>query len=191
MLSTYVTWILVLIALGAGAWVLLRPGGGARSKASGGAEPTPPTPPPPEQPLPPQQMSAPPRTTPLHAVTTQRPPDDLTSNRLGSEPPNVRPYGGQSFGDMPPMPPLGMWSDGYAQSVRERWRDLQLRFIDNPNEVANEAERVVEETVEALTTSLNAFKSDLDAWRHGPGDTEQLRAAVHRYRDFLDRLLGS
>jgi hypothetical protein len=31
----------------------------------------------------------------------------------------------------------------------------------------------------------------LDAWRSGPGDTEQLRTAVYRYRDFLDRLLGS
>lgn len=133
----------------------------------------------------------PPRTTPLHAVTTQRPPVDLPGERMRGEPPAVHPSNGQSFGDMPPMPPLGMWTDGYAQSVRERWRDLQLRFIDDPHEVANEAERVVEETVGALTTSLNSFKRDLDTWRQGPGDTEQLRAAVSRYRDFLDRLLGS
>jgi hypothetical protein len=99
--------------------------------------------------------------------------------------------GEQTLGDMPAMPPLGMWTEGYAQGVRERWRELQLRFIDDPHSVANDAEQVVEETVGALTASLNAFKSDLDAWRSGPGDTEQLRAAVHRYRDFLDRLLGS
>jgi hypothetical protein len=139
----------------------------------------------------PEEGRTTPRATPLHAVTTpQRPIGDLPPNgdRPRTEAPNTLTSGTQSLGD---MPPLGLWSDGYAQGVRERWRDLQLRFIDDPHSVANEAERVVEETVDALTASLNAFKNDLDAWRSGPGDTEQLRAAVHRYRDFLDRLLGS
>ncbi|NJC65374.1 hypothetical protein HC028_12790 [Planosporangium flavigriseum] len=149
--------------------------------------------------VPDEERTTTPRTPPLHAVNSPQrfpgelpPPADLPR---GGTPPMIGgttlASSGQSFGDMPSMPPLGMWSDGYAQSVRDRWRDLQLRFIDDPHEVANEAERVVEETVEALTASLNAFKKDLDAWRNGPGDTEQLRAAVHRYRDFLDRLLGS
>ncbi|GII21749.1 hypothetical protein [Planosporangium mesophilum] len=191
MLSTYVTWILVILALVAGAWVLIRPSGGGRPNAANAPPGEPST----------AEMTTPDdgptttttRTTPLHAVTTsQRPPVDVPpmEDRMRSEPPPTL-ASGAGLGDMPAMPPLGMWSDGYAQSVRERWRELQLRFIDDPHSVANDAERVVEETVEALTASLNAFKKDLDAWRSGPGDTEQLRAAVHRYRDFLDRLLGS
>jgi hypothetical protein len=189
LLSTYVTWLLVLIALGAGAWVLLRPSGAKPSPPR--ADPAPVAEPPPEDPVMPDDGMTAPR-APLHAVTTpQRPPGGVPGERIRSEPPPTFGSGGQSLGDMPAMPPLGMWSDGYAQSVRDRWRDLQLRFIDDPHSVANEAERVVEETVGALTASLNSFKQDLDTWRSGPGDTEQLRAAVHRYRDFLDRLLGS
>ncbi|HEV7898742.1 MAG TPA: hypothetical protein VGP31_12960 [Planosporangium sp.] len=180
----------MLLALVAGAWVLIRPSGGGRPNAPN----APPGEARTEETVTPDEGRTPSRTTPLHAVTTpQRPVDDLpqTGDRLRSEPPPTLASGGQSLGDMPAMPPLGMWSDGYAQSVRERWRELQLRFIDDPHSVANDAERVVEETVEALTASLNAFKKDLDTWRSGAGDTEQLRAAVHRYRDFLDRLLGS
>jgi hypothetical protein len=192
LLSTYVTWILVLLALAAGAWVLMRPSGGARPNTAH-ADSAPAGEVQPEEPVAPEEGRTTPRATPLHAVTTpQRPPADLPPNgeRLRSETPSTLASGGETLGDMPAMPPLGLWSDGYAQGVRERWRELQLRFIDDPHSVANDAERVVEETVAALTASLNAFKADLDAWRSGPGDTEQLRAAVHRYRDFLDRLLG-
>ncbi|MGC9665689.1 hypothetical protein ACNTMW_03925 [Planosporangium sp. 12N6] len=193
MLSTYVTWILVLLALAAGAWVLIRPSGGARPSTTR-ADPPPVTEARVEEAAVPDEGRMPPRTTPLHAVTTPQPPPAIPpapapGDRLRADMTSNPGHG--SFGDMPAMPPLGMWSDGYAQSVRERWRELQLRFIDDPHSVANEAEQIVDETVAALTTSLNAFKSDLDTWRSGPGDTEQLRAAVHRYRDFLDRLLGS
>ncbi|MCW2642737.1 MAG: hypothetical protein JWP76_5043 [Dactylosporangium sp.] len=197
-MSTYVTWILVLLALGAGAWVLMRPSGGARPNTAR-SDPAPASEVPPEEPVAPEAGRTTPRATSLHAVTTpQRPAGDLPPNgfspngeKLRSEMPSTLTSGEQTLGDMPAMPPLGLWTDGYAQGVRERWRELQLRFIDDPHSVANDAEQVVEETVGALTASLNAFKADLDAWRHGPGDTEQLRAAVHRYRDFLDRLLGS
>jgi hypothetical protein len=85
---------------------------------------------------------------------------------------------------------LGLWGDGYADGVRDRWRELQLRFVDDPQSVAGEAERVVDEAVAALTASVNARKQELGTWRSGGGDdTEQLRAAVARYREFLDRLL--
>jgi hypothetical protein len=56
--------------------------------------------------------------------------------------------------------------------------------------VVTEAERVVDEAVAALTASVNARKDELGGWRSGRGDdTEQLRAAVNQYREFLDRLL--
>jgi hypothetical protein len=192
LLSTYVTWILVLLALVAGAWVLIRPSGGARPNTAN-PDSAPAAEVRAEDPAPVDDGRTTTRATPLHAVTTtQRLPGDLPPNgeKPRSEVQAALASGEEMLGDMPAMPPLGLWSDGYAQAVRERWRELQLRFIDDPHSVANDAERVVEETVAALTASLNAFKSDLDAWRSGPGDTEQLRAAVHRYRDFLDRLLG-
>src|SRR5262249_38484720 len=92
--------------------------------------------------------------------------------------------------DEPIASSLGLWGGGYAEGVRGRWRELQLRFVDGPHSVADDAERVVGEAVAALTASVNARKEELGTWRSGRGDdTEQLRAAVARYREFLDRLL--
>jgi hypothetical protein len=88
--------------------------------------------------------------------------------------------------------PVGaFWADGDAQAMRERWRELQLRFIDDPQSVADEAQRLVDEAVANVTAKLNEAKDGLADWREGPGtDTERLRAAVRGYRDFLDRVLG-
>jgi hypothetical protein len=94
-------------------------------------------------------------------------------------------------GSVEPAPIAAFWNDGDAEGIRERWRELQLRFIDDPESVTGEAERLVEEAVASLTGALNRAKQELGDWRDGQGnDTERLRAAVRSYRDFLDRLLG-
>jgi hypothetical protein len=94
-------------------------------------------------------------------------------------------------GSVPTAPVAAFWSEADAQGMRQRWRELQLRFIDDPESVAGEAEQLVEEAVASLTASLNRAKQDLGNWREGEGsDTEKLRSAVRTYRDFLDRVLG-
>jgi hypothetical protein len=78
-----------------------------------------------------------------------------------------------------------------AQGFRDRWRDVQLRFVDDPKAAAGQAESLVEEAIKALADALAAQKNKLGDWQKGDGDdTEQLRIAVRRYRDFLDRVLG-
>lgn len=78
-----------------------------------------------------------------------------------------------------------------AQGFRDRWRDVQLRFVDDPRAAVGEAQSLVEEAIEALSTALQAQKSKLGGWQEaGSADTEQLRVAVRGYRDFLDRVLG-
>lgn len=94
-------------------------------------------------------------------------------------------------GSVEPAPVAAFWNEADAEGIRNRWRELQLRFIDDPESVAGEAERLVEEAVAGLAAALNQAKQDLGDWRDGQGgDTERLRAAVRGYRDFLDRLLG-
>jgi len=94
-------------------------------------------------------------------------------------------------GSVEPAPVAAFWNEADAQGIRDRWRELQLRFIDDPETVAGEAERLVEEAVAGLTAALSRAKQELGDWRDGQsGDTERLRAAVRSYRDFLDRLLG-
>ncbi|WP_444948694.1 hypothetical protein [Micromonospora ureilytica] len=78
-----------------------------------------------------------------------------------------------------------------AQGFRERWRDVQLRFVDDPQAAAGEAQSLVEEAIQALSSALAAQKTTLGGWQDaGSADTEQLRMAVRNYRDFLDRVLG-
>ncbi|MEU5906047.1 hypothetical protein [Micromonospora sp. NPDC047527] len=78
-----------------------------------------------------------------------------------------------------------------AQGFRDRWRDVQLRFVDDPHSAAGEAQSLVEEAIQALSSALAAQKTKLGGWQDaGSTDTEQLRMAVRNYRDFLDRVLG-
>ncbi|MFG3640607.1 hypothetical protein ACGF3C_10110 [Micromonospora sp. NPDC047762] len=78
-----------------------------------------------------------------------------------------------------------------AQGFRDRWRDVQLRFVDDPQAAAGEAQSLVEEAIQALSSALAAQKNTLGGWQDaGSADTEQLRMAVRNYRDFLDRVLG-
>lgn len=78
-----------------------------------------------------------------------------------------------------------------AQGFRDRWRDVQLRFVDDPRAAVGEAQALVDEAMEALATALREQKSRLGGWQEsGSTDTEQLRVAVRGYRDFLDRVLG-
>jgi hypothetical protein len=88
--------------------------------------------------------------------------------------------------------PIGaVWAEGAADGLRDRWRELQLRFIDDPRSVAGEADQLVGEAVASVTAALQAQREQLSSWQgEGGDDTERLRAAVRQYRDFFDRLLG-
>jgi hypothetical protein len=85
-------------------------------------------------------------------------------------------------------PITGLWDEGTAQSYRDRWREVQFRFVDDPPAAAREANQLVEEAVGAFTAELSRQKEQLSGW--SGEDTEDLRAVVRRHRDFLDRLLG-
>ncbi|MFF5175024.1 hypothetical protein ACFY3U_20630 [Micromonospora sp. NPDC000089] len=84
-----------------------------------------------------------------------------------------------------------LFEDDAAQAFRDRWRDVQLHFVDDPRAAVGEAQSLVEEAISALSEALAAQKEKLGGWQGaGEADTEQLRVAVRQYRDFLDRVLG-
>ncbi|WP_433078434.1 hypothetical protein ACQP1P_37330 [Dactylosporangium sp. CA-052675] len=96
-----------------------------------------------------------------------------------------RPVGG-SAGTL-----AALWNDGDRQRIKAKWQELQLRFIDDPHLVAGEAERLVQEAVASLSASLDARRGQLHQQRAARGlDTENLRASLRDYREFLDRILG-
>ncbi|MFG3707883.1 hypothetical protein ACGF7U_24555 [Micromonospora sp. NPDC047670] len=87
--------------------------------------------------------------------------------------------------------PASLFDRATAQGFRDRWRDVQLRFVDDPRAAAGEAQSLVDEAIQALASALSAQKNKLGGWQDaGSADTEQLRMAVRHYRDFLDRVLG-
>ncbi|WP_341717330.1 hypothetical protein QQG74_26090 [Micromonospora sp. FIMYZ51] len=107
--------------------------------------------------------------------------------------PDTRPASDDTS-DTPATVPAGaatLFDETTAQGFRDRWRDVQLRFVDDPRAAAGEAQSLVDEAMQALSAALAEHKKKLGGWQEaGSTDTEQLRVAVRGYRDFLDRVLG-
>ncbi|GAA1415533.1 hypothetical protein ACFQZ4_00055 [Catellatospora coxensis] len=83
-----------------------------------------------------------------------------------------------------------LWPAAAAEDLRTRWQAAQLRFVDDPPAVAAELRDLVGEAVRTLQESLADRQRELDgAFADAGADTEQLRLAVQRYRDFHQQLL--
>lgn len=76
--------------------------------------------------------------------------------------------------------------------VRNRWRDTQGGFVDDPRAAVQEAETLASEVADALVAEIEARRSTLrSAWSEGDGsDTEVLRVALRDYRSFVEELVG-
>lgn len=82
-----------------------------------------------------------------------------------------------------------VWDDGAWRDLHERWRDVQLRFVDDPSGTVTQAQSIVDEAVRGYTEALVRRRAELDSWRSaGNTDTEVLRSALCQYRDFLETL---
>ena len=79
------------------------------------------------------------------------------------------------------------------QHYRERWNELQPRFVDEPRETVGEADALVAELMQDLASSFNDARSSLEEqWSRGEDvSTEDLRVALQRYRSFFERLLAA
>jgi hypothetical protein len=99
-------------------------------------------------------------------------------------------------GDVPEEPRLALFDGETTQRFRDRWQQLQLRFVDDPHAAAGLATALVDDVLAALRDAVDRQRSALadgqsdDGVDVHSGDTERLRVAVRRYRDFLDHLLG-
>jgi hypothetical protein len=96
-----------------------------------------------------------------------------------------------SPGNVRSEPLSELWPDQAAQGLRDRWRELQLLFVDDPKAATEGADAVLGETIELLNGSLQSARADLAGWRDNRElDTEGLRMVVRRYRTVLDRVLA-
>lgn len=87
--------------------------------------------------------------------------------------------------------PIALWSPDDVERLRGQWRDLQVTFIDDPEHAVTGAKDLVTGAVQELANTLLEAQSALDPHRQpGPTDTEAMRLAMRRYREFLDRVLA-
>jgi hypothetical protein len=100
-----------------------------------------------------------------------------------AEPTDLKP------GDVPAAAVTAIWTEDSTQDLRDRWREAQLRFVDDPQGAADDTRNLVTETVEALTAALASQREQLNSWPDN-SDTEQYRVIVQRYRTFFERLLA-
>jgi hypothetical protein len=118
-------------------------------------------------------------------------PEDMGTTPQPSTPVSMSDQGDQTTGDEDLREPL-LPADRTA-GYRERWDDIQSRFVDDPRSSVEQADTLVLEVVQDLQTTFGSERSSLEAqWQSGEDvQTEDLRVALRRYRSFFDRLLSA
>jgi hypothetical protein len=87
--------------------------------------------------------------------------------------------------------PLLPEHDGAA--FRERWEQIQVSFVDEPQASVREADTLVAEVMQRLASTFVEERKRLDGeWERGEEvSTEDLRQALQHYRSFFQRLLSA
>lgn len=80
-----------------------------------------------------------------------------------------------------------------AERFRVEWQQIQAGFVDDPREAVRNADHLVAEVMQALATTFNEHKRELEGqWQQGSTvETEELRQALRRYRAFFNQLLDT
>lgn len=85
-----------------------------------------------------------------------------------------------------------LFAGGDLSGFRSHWDEVQATFVDDPQQCVRQADALVSDVVEKLTTSFGTTRSRLEAqWAGGEEvSTEDLRVALTQYREFFQRLLA-
>jgi hypothetical protein len=81
-----------------------------------------------------------------------------------------------------------LFEDQDVTRFREQWRELQASFVDEPRGAVREADTLVSQMMDTLTSQLAEQKRVLQG-ESDAVDTEQLRVALQRYRSLFDQML--
>jgi hypothetical protein len=84
-----------------------------------------------------------------------------------------------------------LFADHELSELQSRWADVQAAFVDDPKDSVQQADGLVNDVVEYITTKFSHARSQLEEqWSRGEdASTEDLRVALTRYREFFQRLL--
>ena len=122
--------------------------------------------------------------------------EPTTADSVGTEPPPARtaetvPSTAETVGT-DPSTRESLFGDDKLSDLRSRWEHVQSGFVDDPRECVQQADGLVSDVVDQLTTGFSEVRSRLEAqWARGEeASTEDLRLALKRYREFFERLLA-
>jgi len=85
-----------------------------------------------------------------------------------------------------------LFPSGETNDFRNRWREIQGTFVDEPREAVQKANDLVDAVTKRLVDVFSQERANLEKeWGAGKDvSTEDLRQALRRYRSFFDRLLS-
>lgn len=77
------------------------------------------------------------------------------------------------------------------QQFSSQWTEIQAAFVDEPRKAVEQADKLVAEVVQHLSTTFANERKNLESqWSRGDQvSTEDLRVALQRYRQFFQSLL--
>lgn len=78
-----------------------------------------------------------------------------------------------------------------ANNLRAQWDSVQVKFVDEPRQAVEDADRLIATTMTRLAEIFAGERQKLEQeWdRGGDVSTEDLRLGLRRYRSFFSRLL--
>lgn len=84
-----------------------------------------------------------------------------------------------------------LFGNDTADNFRTRWLAIQSRFVDDPKASVKEADDLVADVIQGITSSFADRRGSLEKNWNGGGEasTEDLRQALKQYRSFFERLL--
>jgi hypothetical protein len=121
----------------------------------------------------------------------------MDSAGVGEAPAGPAPRGEMEASGLPEPPEDGISSPllGEDQLVeyRDRWKGIQVRFVDDPRGTVKAADELVEDLMHRLSQTFADERASLESqWEQGAdASTEDLRIAMQRYRSFFTRLLAA
>jgi hypothetical protein len=115
------------------------------------------------------------------AATHEAAPDDAAGDEAATDEPAAAAATAQ---------PAALLASLDAESIRNRFLDIQAGFVDEPRQAVEEAGRFIDELVQQVIDALQAQRGQLQAPVADDASTEDLRLSLRAYRQLVDRLLG-
>jgi hypothetical protein len=85
-----------------------------------------------------------------------------------------------------------LFDESVDHDFRDRWREIQTGFVDEPRHAVEQADGLVAELMQRLAQNFSEQRNNLEhQWDASDKvSTEELRVALTRYRSFFERLLS-